>query len=110
MPSNTDWNLVGQQALAILQEEFGPLLEEGSAEAQEKLATVAKELATYWALAQAGDVRAQENLKWLRAEMKLVLARYAVASNAAAIRAAMRVFDLLASLGAKLLMALIVAA
>jgi hypothetical protein len=110
MPNSTDWNQIGQQALAILTEEFGPLLQAGSAEAQEKLATIAKELATYWALAQAGDPTAAENLKWLKAEMRLVIARYAIASSAAAKRAALKAFDLIAQIGARLLMALIVAA
>lgn len=109
-PNSTDWNVIGQQSLAILTEEFGPILQEGSAEAQARLAIVAQELTTYWMLAQAGDLKAQENLKWLRAEMKLVLARYAIKASAATRRAWMKAFDLIISIGARLLMALVVAA
>jgi hypothetical protein len=111
MPSNVDWEAVGQQALKILEEEFGPVLEEAtSAEAKTRLALVSREIATYWALAQAGDPKAQENLKWLKAEMKLILARYAIKTAVATQRAWLKAFDLICTIGARLVMALVVAA
>lgn len=107
-----DWAAVGRQAFCVLTEQFTPLLQEGSAEAQARLELLSRELATYWAAVQAGGPQAEAaatNLKWLKAEMKLIIARYAVKANAAAQRTAAGWIEMLATAGSILLKGLVLA-
>jgi hypothetical protein len=94
-----DWAKVGVEALEILRAKFNPLLKDGGAEAQGHLALVGEQLTKYWKQAQLGDEAAQLNLEWLKSEMRLIIARYAVKANSTAKRVAAEWIEMAATVG-----------
>lgn len=105
--AEVNWSEVGNGVLDVLKTEFEPLLKEGVAEARERLALLSKEIAACWQKALSGDAFAEKDLEFLKAEMRLIVARYAVVSNAAARRAAAQWIEIAVKVGGALLKAVI---
>jgi hypothetical protein len=93
-----DSNLV-KVALDAITAELSPLIEEGRAEIPPRLRMLAEETARYWESASRGDAEAEKNLKFLQSEARMIVARYALKSQAAAARTAERVVGVIARIG-----------
>lgn len=109
---NIDWGKTADELVKILKDKFLSKLKADAQEALEKLKVIAQDVVRYWQLSlkegDEGDT-ARENLEWIKAEVKLLYAKYAVRNTAAMRQAAINWVELLATVGATALRALILA-